>query len=54
MGKKNGTPIVQAKANTKAVKAVAKSAAKSKPIKVVAHKVQEEDLTITEIKELAA
>lgn len=54
MGKKIGTPIVQTKVKTKAVKAVAKPTAKAKPIKVVAHKVQQDDLTITEIKELAA
>lgn len=51
MGKKNGTPIVQTKVKTKAV---AKPTAKTKPIKVIAHKVQEDDLVITEIKELAA
>jgi hypothetical protein len=49
MGKKNG--VVPAKA-PKAVKPAKTS--KAKPTKVIAPKVQEEDLEITEIKDLAA
>ena len=52
MGKKNG--VVPAKA-PKAVKpSKPAKTAKAKPTKVIAPKVQEEDLEITEIKELAA
>ena len=55
MGKKNGVAPVKAPKAVKASKpAKAAKASKAKPTKIIAPKVQEDDLEITELKDMAA